>query len=255
MKLSGRNILITGAAGGIGSAIARRFALEGARLALTDVDAQRLRDLATAIPGAVAISCDLSDRAAVGAVVPDAEAAIGPLSALVHCAAVGQQVNLFDCPLELWQRIQAINLTATFLLCQAAALSMTRRADGVLIALASGAGLRPNAGNVPYGASKAGVMGMMRAFALELATHGVRANVLVPGPTETPLMRQIAGAAVPQLVQRTMLKRLGRPNEIASAAVFLASDDASYVTGTVLLADGGFTSAGTDFRASPSPAP
>ena len=248
MNLQGRRLLVSGAAGGIGTAVARRLTAEGAVVGVTDLDLSKVTQLARGLSEAVGFACDLSMAGEAERLVDDVEEQIGPLDGLVHCAAVGKSVAMLDCTLEVWSEMLAVNLTATFDLCQAVAKRLVKKRSGVLVALASGAGIRPNAANVPYGAAKAGVIGLIRSAAIDLAPFGVRANVLIPGPTQTPLMRQIAGAAVPLLTARTMLGRLGQPDEIAAVAAFLVSDQARYMTGSVLFADGGFSNSGVDFR-------
>jgi 2,3-dihydro-2,3-dihydroxybenzoate dehydrogenase len=245
-----RRYLVTGAAGGIGAHVVRALAGKGARIAAADLDAAAVR-AATGLEGVLAFAGDLAAPGGPTQLVEAAERELGPLDGLVHCAAIGKHVSLLDCSLELWAQIQTVNLTASFELCQAAARRMAERHAGVIVAFASGAGVKPNAGNIPYGASKAGLIGMIRAAAIDLAPYGVRANVLLPGPTETPLMRAIAGDAATLLAARTMLGRLARPEEIAAAAAFLLSDGARYLTGAVLCADGGFLNSGVNFTAAP----
>lgn len=235
---------MTGAAGGIGTAVVRRLTAEGAAVFATDIAADALRVLIEQLPGTAGLAADLARPGGCAAVVAAAIRGLGGLHGLVHCVAIGKQIPILDCPLELWNQILAVNLTTTFEICQLVGRRLAEQGDGVLIALGSGAGIRPNAGNAPYGASKAGLIGLMRAAAMDLAPRGVRANVIIPGPTDTPLMRGMAGKSVPALRARTMLNRLGRPEEIAAAIVFLLSDEARYVTGAVLGVDGGFSNAG-----------
>ncbi len=249
MNFDGRKFLVTGGAGGIGQAIVRRLSLGGAQVAATDLSFVEHKEFVDAIPGLVAIEADISKPEEIARLVEEAEKKLGGLDGLVHAAAIGEKVDILDCPVELWDRILAVNFSALFDLCQQVSHSLVRnKKPGVLLALASSAGIRPNACNTPYGVSKAGLIGLMRAIAVDMAPLGIRANVLVPGVTDTPLMRRIAGANSELLKEANMLGRLGLPEEIAEATAFLLSDDASYMTGSVLAADGGFLSAGVRFK-------
>lgn len=245
-RLEGKRILVTGAAGGIGDQIVRRLASEGASVAASDLAASL--DQGSPPPaGTINVPGDLSSRESVEQLVAQACNALGGIDGLVHSAAIGSPTSFLDCPIELWDRVIAINLTATFDLLRLVGRRLAENGGGSMVALASVAGMRANPGNCPYAASKAGLIGLVKAAAVDLGWRGVRVNVLVPGPTDTPLMRGIVGAGADRLGQNTMLGRLGLPEETAAAAAFLVSDDASYTTGTVFCADGGASTLG--FRA------
>lgn len=243
-RFTHRTFLITGAAGGLGSAIVERLSRDGAQVVATDLDAERLEEAVGGLDGVTTIPVDLGQPEAIERMVNSAEECSGPLDGLVHCAAIILADKLLDCSLERWQRVLDINLTSTFELCQAVGRRMASRGGGVLIGFASGAALMPNYGNLSYGVSKAGIIALMRSIAIDLAQYGVRANTLIPGPIETPLMLSAAGSAIEMLKKRSMLGRLGNPSEVANAIAFLLSDDARYMTGAVLTADGGIIGAG-----------
>lgn len=239
-----RTYLITGAAGGLGSAIVERLSRDGARVVATDLDAERLEKAVGGLDRVKAIPVDLGQSGAIERLVAVAEEHSGPLHGLVHCAAIILADKLLDCSLERWQRVLDINLNSTFELCQTVGRGMASRGEGVLIGFASGAALMPNYGNLSYGVSKAGIVALMRSIAIDLAPFGVRANTLIPGPIETPLMLSAAGSGIEMLKKRSMLGRLGIPNEVANATAFLLSDSARYMTGAVLTVDGGIIGAG-----------
>ncbi|MFM5923489.1 MAG: SDR family NAD(P)-dependent oxidoreductase [Novosphingobium sp.] len=247
-QFTGKTVLVTGAAGGLGAAIARRLSRDGAWVVATDVDAANLEAAVGGLDRVVTIPVDLGEPGAIGRLVISAEEQCGPLHGLVHCAAIILADKLLDCSLERWQRVLDINLTTTFELCQTAGRAMAERGEGVLIAFASGAGQMPNYGNLSYGVSKAGVIALMRSIAIDLARYGVRANTLIPGPIETPLMLSAAGSAIELLKKRAMLGRLGAPDEVANAIAFLLSDSARYMTGAVLTVDGGIIGAGMRYE-------
>lgn len=247
-RFTDRTYLVTGAAGGLGSAIVERLASEGARVVATDLDADRLDATVGGLDRVATIPADLGAPGAIGNLVNEAEATSGPLDGLVHCAAIILADKLLDCSVERWQRVLDINLTSTFELCQQAGRGMAERGRGVLIGFASGAAMMPNYGNLSYGVSKAATVALMRSIAIDLARYGVRANTLVPGPIETPLMLSAVGSAIEALKKRAMLGRLGQPVEVANAIAFLLSDEARYMTGAVLTVDGGIIGAGMRYE-------
>ena len=243
-RLAGRRILITGAASGIGAATARLFAGEGAALALLDVQATLLAEIATDI-GASAIPVDLCDAAATTAAVNAAAMALGGLDGVINCAGVTASHPLGEWTLEAWAKVIDTNLTAPFLVCQAALPHLRQAGTATIVTIASGTGLLPTGPGVStYAASKAGVIALMKAYAGELAP-AIRVNSIAPGIVDTPMVSHVLGGYDnpddAPFVQQYALKRVARPEEIARACLFLTSEESSFVTGTVLAVDGGRT--------------
>ncbi|HET9628258.1 MAG TPA: SDR family NAD(P)-dependent oxidoreductase [Novosphingobium sp.] len=243
-RLAGRRILITGAASGIGAATARMFAREGAALSLLDVQADLLETVARDT-GGTAIVVDLLDEAAtVGAVHRAAEALDG-LDGVVNVAGLADNRPLEDLTSATWHRVIGVNLTAPFLICREALPYLRQAPAATIVTVASGAGLLPQGPGVSaYAASKAGVIMLMKAYARELAPT-IRANAIAPGIVDTPMVAEILGGYATldeaPFVQQYALKRVARPDELASACLFLTSEESSFVTGTVLAVDGGRT--------------
>jgi len=243
-RLAGRRILITGAASGICAATARLFAGEGAALALLDVQATLLAEIATDI-GASAIPVDLCDAAATTAAVNAAAMALGGLDGVINCAGVTSSHPLGEWTLEAWAKVIDTNLTAPFLVCQAALPHLRQAGTATIVTIASGTGLLPTGPGVStYAASKAGVIALMKAYAGELAP-AIRVNSIAPGIVDTPMVSHVLGGYDnpddAPFVQQYALKRVARPEEIARACLFLTSEESSFVTGTVLAVDGGRT--------------
>jgi NAD(P)-dependent dehydrogenase (short-subunit alcohol dehydrogenase family) len=253
MRLEGRVALVTGAASGIGRAIALRFAREGALLVIADVT-EEVREggeptrevLAEEGLAAAYIACDVADPAAVAATVTATVARHGRLDILVNNAAVVLPGGLLELALEDWQRTLAVNLTGAFLMSRAAVAAMLGqepRAEvrGRIVNIASQHGLVAAPENIAYGVSKAGIAQLTRQVAVDHARDGIVCNAVAPGK----ILTGKGGRAVePRWLDyshaRTPWPRLGRPDDVAGAALFLASDDASYLTGEVLLVDGGW---------------
>jgi NAD(P)-dependent dehydrogenase (short-subunit alcohol dehydrogenase family) len=243
-RLDGRRVLLTGGASGIGRATAQLFAKEGAHLAIIDKDADGLRQVASETR-AIIRPCDLSDGNAIDAAVEYAAGQMGGIDGVVNCAGMFFAKVLSELDPESWRLMMAVNLDAPYRVCRAA-LSHLRAAEfGTIVNVASGQALVPNAAAVAaYAASKAGLVAFTKALGAELAPK-IRANVLCPGLVATPMVAPIfAGYDDPNqapFVQQYALKRAGRPEEMAQAMLFLTSEASSYVTGTVLVADGGRT--------------
>ena len=247
MRLEGRTALVTGGASGIGAATCRRLAAEGARVAIADLNEPAARDLAGEIDGA-AVAMDVADTASVRAGVAAAVDALGPIDILVNNAGTDRFAFFSQTDEELWDFVLGVNLRGVIAVTHAVLPSMHKRGGGVIVNVASEAGRVGSQGSVVYSAAKAGVIGFTRAIARESARYKVRCNAVAPGPVETPLLNSAAevygeiGARLKQgMIQGTMLKRIGEPDEIAAAIVYLASDDASYVTGQTLNVSGGLS--------------
>ncbi|MFT4054135.1 MAG: SDR family oxidoreductase [Novosphingobium sp.] len=239
-RLSGRRIVITGAASGIGLATARLFAAHGAALSLHDRDGAALAALAGEL-GCHHAVVDLPDEAAIADGVEAAATALGGLDGLVNVAGIGGMGLLGDLALEDWQRTLGVNLTAPFLMMRAVLPHMREAGAGTMVNIASGQGLMPSApGMASYCASKGGLVMLSKALALELAP-AIRVNCICPGVVDTPLLPDSMREAARQPGSPYALKRVGDAEEIAEAILFLTARDSSFVTGVALSVDGGRT--------------
>ncbi|MFJ2690996.1 SDR family NAD(P)-dependent oxidoreductase [Pseudomonas sp. NPDC087336] len=240
MKLANKVALITGAGQGMGRAIARSFAQAGARVVVADINLQAARETIEGLgEEALALTCNVADSASVAAAMEMLEARFGGLDILVNNAGVGSVDAFVDTPDEHWQRVIGVNLTGTFLCSREAVRLMQKHGSrGAIINISSTAAMTGE-GPSHYCAAKAGVMGLTRSMARELAASGIRVNTLVPGPTNTPMMADIPEDWMQSMLKAIPLGRMGEADEIARAAVFLASDDASFITGQNLAVNGG----------------
>ena len=246
-RIEGRVALITGGASGLGLACAQRLLRDGCRLVLADVNAAALDAARHALGGGDGVQTeviDVGDAAQVQAGVQRAVAAAGRIDILVNSAGVSFQGSVLDNPVEAWERVLRINLTGSYLVTQAVAQHMAPRRSGRIVMIASISGQQVWSGRVAYSASKAGVVGLMKSCAIDLAPLGITVNAVSPGPIATPqtaaLHNEVVRAAV---VAATPMARYGQPEEVADVVAFLASDDARFVTGHELVVDGGLTSA------------
>ncbi len=239
-SLTGKTALVTGATGGIGGAIARALAVQGARVAVSGTRVEVLEALAAELGGgAVALPCNLSDAASVEALVPAADAALGQVDILVNNAGITRDNLFLRMKDEEWEQVIAVNLTASFRLMRAAVKGMMRRRNGRIISIGSVVGTTGNPGQGNYAASKAGLIGMSKALAAEVASRGVTINVIAPGFIESPMTEALNDKQREAILGNVPMGRLGTGGDIAAAAVFLASPEAAYLTGQTLHVNGG----------------
>ena len=238
--LSGKAALVTGATGGLGAAIARALHGQGATVAISGTRHQVLEELAAELSDRVhVLPCDLADKDEVEKLVPAAEEKMQKLDILVANAGVTKDnlfVQLHDSD---WDQVIAINLTATFRLARAAVRGMMRRRHGRLVGITSVVGVTGNPGQANYAASKAGMIGMMKSVGAEYAKCGVTANCVAPGFIATAMTDALNEKQRQAILDRVPSARLGTPADIAAAVVYLASDEAAYVTGQTLHVNGG----------------
>jgi 3-oxoacyl-[acyl-carrier protein] reductase len=238
-RLEGKNVLITGAAHGIGRATLELFAREGARLVACDLDREGL-EAASQATGAIPVAMDVADPASVERGFAEALRALGRLDGVVHYAGITRDNFHWKMPLEDWELVLKVNLTGSFLVAKAASEAMRERNPGSIVLTASRVYLG-NLGQANYAASKAGVVGLTRTLALELGRYGIRANALAPGFIETRMTEKVPEKVREKAIAATPLGRTGKPLEVAYAALFLVSDESSFITGQVLFVDGGRT--------------
>ena len=236
---------MTGGASGIGAATCRRLAAEGARVAVTDVNVEGAHGVAGEIDGA-AFELDVSSTESVRAAVQAAEAELGPVDVLVNNAGYDEWSWFTATDEALWERVLAVNLLGVIACTHALLPGMQERRRGRIVNVSSEAGRVGSSGSAIYSAAKSGVLGFTKALAIENGRYGITINAVAPGPIETPLLMSapealgdIGQRIVDTMISSTNLRRLGHPDEVAAAIAFLASDDASYVTGQSLGVSGG----------------
>ncbi len=241
--LDGQSALVTGAARGIGRAIAQRLTADGASVMLADIDDDAAARAAREIGGATSHRrVDVTDRASVEAAVDAVVAAQGRLDVLIANAGIMDRAPFLEMTDDFWWRVLSVNLHGAFLCGQLAARQMATQGGGRIVFTASNSGIFGGRGRAAYGASKAGIVNLTQTMAIELAEHGIRVNAVAPGPTKT--RDDQPEEPWPSVKARMPLGRFGRPEEIAAVAAFLASEESSFVTGHVYAADGGYTTAG-----------
>jgi NAD(P)-dependent dehydrogenase (short-subunit alcohol dehydrogenase family) len=254
LRLDGKNALITGAASGIGRASALRFAQEGANVGIADRQSAAAEQTASEVRKlgrkAVAISVDVSNPAQVQAMVDRAAKELGSIDIVLAAAGVSaanygegkiESKFLNELSFEEWRKVMSINLDGVFLTCSAVAREMIKQGrGGRIIAISSGAAKVPLRGSGDYCVSKAGVWMLMKCMALELGRYNITANAIGPGVIDTPMTKDMQGdPRFERMINRTPLKRIGKPEDVANTALFLASDEGSFFSGSILHPDGG----------------
>ena len=237
---TGKTALVTGATGAIGNGIARALHNQGATVAISGTRRDMLDALASALKDRVhVLPCDLGDKAAVEALVPSAEERMQKLDILVANAGINRDNLFVQLTDDAWEEVIAVNLTATFRLARAAVKGMMRRRWGRVIAISSVVGWTGNPGQSNYTASKAGITGMIKSVAAEYAKRNVTANCIAPGIIASAMIDKLNDKQREAILARVPAGRLGTPAEVAAAAVFLASEEAAYVTGQTIHVNGG----------------
>ena len=238
--LTGRKALVTGATGGLGQAIARTLHAQGAIVALSGTRPQALEALAAELgERAHPVAADLADKDSVEGLVPAAEAAIGPLDILVNNAGITRDNLFMRMKDEEWEQVIAVNLTAAFRLSRAAVKGMMRRRSGRIVNIGSVVGSTGNPGQGNYAAAKAGLVGMTKALAAEVASRGITVNCIAPGFISSPMTDALNEKQREGILARVPAGRLGEGSEVAAACLYLASAEAGYVTGHTLHVNGG----------------
>lgn len=240
IDLSGKNALVTGSTRGIGRAIAETLAKSGARVAVVGRDLQKAQDAAAAVGnGSRGFACDVSDTAAVAKLVADVEAAFGSIDILVNNAGITRDNLVMRLKDEDWDAVINANLRGAFAAIRAVSRGMMKRRSGRIINVASIIGIIGNKGQANYAASKAGLIALTKSVAKELGSRNILVNAVAPGFIETEMTAAMTPEAREALGKQIALERLGAPQDIAGTVAFLASDLASYITGQVLVVDGG----------------
>lgn len=245
MRLEGRTALVTGGGSGIGAATCRRLAAEGARVAVCDKNLDTAREVASEIDGQ-AFEMDVTDSVAVSDGVAAAESALGPASVLVNNAGTDEFGFFQNTDEDLWRRVLDVNLLGVMRTTRELLPRMAERGGGRMVNVASEAGRVGSNGSAAYSAAKGGVIAFTKTIAREAARFGVLCNAVAPGPIDTPLLRRaetelgtVGPKVIETMIRSTVVRRFGRPEEVAATIVFLCSDDASFVTGQTLGVSGG----------------
>ena len=240
MSFADKVVFVTGAGQGMGRAVVQHFGAAGAQVVAVDINLEAASAAVSAFgANGLALACNVSDPAAVKAAFAAVEERFGRLDVVVNSAGIGSVDAFLDTPDDNWMRVIGVNLTGTFLCCREGARLMQKcGAKGSLINVSSTAAMTGE-GPSHYCASKAGVMGLTRSIARELAASGIRVNTIVPGPTNTPMMAGIPDEWMEAMIKAIPLGRMCEPEEVARVAAFLASDDAGFITGQNIAVNGG----------------
>ncbi|MCZ6917408.1 MAG: 3-oxoacyl-[acyl-carrier-protein] reductase [Gemmatimonadetes bacterium] len=241
MDLSGKVALVTGGSRGIGKSVGMRLAGAGAKVAVVDVaDCEQIQATAAELGGgAIAINANVVDADQVAAAVAEVEEALGPIDILVNNAGITRDGLLIRMSEADWRAVLDVNLTGVFMMTKAVARGMMKRRSGRVVNIASIVGITGNAGQANYSASKAGVIGFTKTVAKELSSRGVLVNAVAPGFIDTDMTKALPESAREALLKLVPLGRLGLPDDVAAAVLFLSSELSSYMTGQVVVVDGG----------------
>ncbi|MGA9442497.1 MAG: 3-oxoacyl-[acyl-carrier-protein] reductase [Methyloceanibacter sp.] len=238
--LSGKGALVTGATGGIGGAIAKALHDQGATVAISGTNAAKLEKLAGELGDRVfVLPCDLRDRTAVAGLAEDAEKAVGQVDILVNNAGITKDNLFMRMKDEEWDDVLSVNLTSVFALTRGIVRGMMRRRGGRIVNIASISGVLGNPGQGNYAASKAGLVGMTKSLAREVAARGITANCIAPGFISTPMTEALTEKQTEAIAAAIPSQCFGQPEDVAAAVVFFASDEASYITGETMHVNGG----------------
>ena len=248
-RFKGKVAIVTGGGDGIGAATAMRLMQEGATVMVVDKDEANAQAVCARIitAGGKAEACraDIREMKDIAAMLALTASRFGPASILINNAGVGAQKHFLETPTEMLDDMLNVNIKGTFLCAQAAAREMVKLGGGAIVNVSSHSGLLGSRGRSAYAASKGGIIAMTRVMAVDLSEHGIRVNAIAPGPIDTPRIRVAHNEERHAAWLRAVpLSRIGNPEEVAAVAAFLASDDASYVTGQTIAVDGGFSAAG-----------
>jgi 3-oxoacyl-[acyl-carrier protein] reductase len=239
-NLTGKGALVTGASGGIGGAIARALHAQGAKVAVSGTNTERLEAVASALGSNVSVlPCDLRDRPAVAQLADTAEKTLGQVDILVNNAGITHDNLFMRMKDEEWDDVIAVNLSSVFVLTRGILRGMMRRRYGRIVNIASISGVLGNPGQPNYAASKAGLVGMTKSLAREVSSRGITANAIAPGFISTPMTDALTPKQVEAIAAAIPAQKFGKPEDVAAAVVFLASDEAAYVTGETIHINGG----------------